>query len=244
MIKFKKNYKIELAKTLAGHWYGVSKILKVSGKDKFLGYYPSSTTILNAYPQSLQLTQWIAQQGWQESQRIKSEAGVRGTNIHNGIEALIKGEELFEGGWSTEEWYRLDAFVKWHREYSPEILATEVALYSRKHGYAGRADVVCKISGKIMVGDWKSSSAIHDHFPLQVASYAKALEENTDIEVVETFVAQFGAKNKNNYRFVIYPDWRDHFKTFLHVKETWSYDNNYTEDFEPPVLVLPETLKL
>ena len=242
MIKFKKNYRIELAPTLNNHWYSVYE--KVKKKEKLLGCFPSSTTILNAYPQSLQLTQWIAEKGWSESQRIKSEAGERGTRVHGAIDLLLAGEKLFKENYSLEEWAKIAAFVGWYREYTPEILGTEVALYSQKHGFCGRADVICKISGEMCVGDWKTSGSIHDHFALQVGSYAQALEENSQIEVIQTFILQLGAKNKNNYRFVIYPNWRDHFKTFLNVFETWKYDNKVDEDYEPPVLNLPAELKL
>lgn len=243
-LNFKKNYKIELADTLGqNHWYSVYEIKK-NKKEKFLGYFPSSTTVLQAYPFSQQLVRWIAEQGYEESKKIRDEAGVHGTRVHQGIETLLSGATLSRESYSTEEWNALSAFVAWHCEYHPEILATEIAVYSKLYAFAGRADVVCKISGKIMVGDWKTSKTIHPNFPLQVASYAYALEEQTDLKVEETFVLQLGAKNKNNYRFVIYPEWRDHFKTFLDVFRVWKYDNGITKDFKPPVLALPATLKL
>lgn len=224
---------IELAETLSGHWYKIGKI-----------YVPSSTTILNAYPQSVQLTQWIAQQGWHESQRIKSEAGERGTRVHQGIEYLLQKSVLDKENYSLEEWSRLSAFVDWYKAYHPQIVATEKLCYSRKYGYAGRTDAIFKISDQIIVCDWKTSSSIHDHFPLQVASYAQALEEQKEYGVAQTAILQLGAKNKSNYRFVLYPDWRDHFKTFLAVKKVWEHDIGWSKDYEPPILNLPLELKL
>lgn len=208
--------------------------------------FPSSTTILNAYPQSAHLTQWIAEKGWNESQRIKSEAGERGTRIHSACDDLEDGIELLKQNYSLEEWYKISSFVDWHREYTPEMIAKEIAVFSESGQYAGRLDRLYKITGEITVLDLKSSSSIHSHFPLQFASYAKAIEENTDIEIAQTAALQLGAQNKNNYRFVMYPDWRDHYKVFEHVRATWEYDQftSRKNPKEPPVLELPNTLKL
>ena len=229
----KKKIEIELASTLVGHWYKVGK-----------KYYPSSTTILNAYPQSLQLTQWIAEKGWHESQRIKSEAGERGTRVHSGVERLLQKVILNKEEYSLEEWHKLYTFVSWHRAYNPRLVASELLLYSRKYGYAGRTDQVFEVSDKIVVCDTKTSGSIYDHYALQVASYAQAYEEMGKGKVEETAILQLGAKNKNGYRFVLYPDWRDHFKTFLAVKRVWEHDTGYGPDYEPPILDLPSELKL
>src|SRR3990167_4164006 len=161
----KQPYVVELAETLSGHWYKVWKrkeskpvegdILFDGSNDRFkgryLGVFPSSTTILNAYPQSPQLTQWIAEQGWHESQRIKSEAGERGTRIHTATELLENGTELSEKDYSLEEWWKISTFVDWHKEYKPETIAVEFPVFSRKGKYAGTLDRIYKIAGEIIL---------------------------------------------------------------------------------------------
>jgi len=243
-----KPYIVELADTLSGHWYKVWKPKKDGSKGRFLGTFPSSTTILNAYPQSAYLTQWIAEKGWHESQRIKSEAGERGTRIHIAADLLEDGAELHKEqmNYSLEEWYKISAFVDWHNEYKPELIIKEFPVFSRKGKYAGRLDRIYRIAGEITLLDIKSSSGIHEHFPLQFASYAKAVEENTDIQVAQTACLQLGAQNKNAYRFVVYPDWRDHYKVFKNVRAVWQYENFDSKQRlkEPPVLELPAILKL
>lgn len=254
-MKILKPYIIELAETLSGHWYNVWKAKPpkaIAGlgsdgiKGRFIGCFPSSTTILNAYPQSPHLTQWIAEQGWHESQRIKSEAGERGTRIHAASDALEDGVEILKQNYSLEEWSKICSFVNWHNEYKPELIAKEFVVFSPKGKYAGRFDRLYKIGGEITLLDLKSSSSIHEHFPLQFASYAKAVEECTDIKIVQTACLQVGAKNKNGYRFVIYPDWKDHYKVFKNVRKVWQYDyfDSKKNPKEQPVLVLPDTLKL
>jgi hypothetical protein len=253
-MKILKPYIIELAKTLQSHWYHCWRMQPDGSKGEYLGVFPSSTTILNAYPQSAHLTRWIAEQGWNEAQAIKSAAGERGTTIHKGIEFLLDGGELCEGEYmpghnrpvSLEEYWKLFTFVSWHNEYQPKIIVKELKIFSEQGQYAGTLDALVRIGGEITIIDWKSGSSIHEHFPLQFASYAKAIEENTDIEVVQTACLQLGAQNKNGYRFVVYPDWRDHYKVFEHVRATWQYDyfDAKKNPKEPPVLDLPATLKL
>lgn len=234
-IIFKKNYSIKLAETLGqSHWYKIGK-----------KHYPSSTTILQSYPFGQHLVKWIADHGYNESQEIKEKAGVEGNHVHNAIERLIKKETLYKSDYSLEEWSKLCAFADWVRDYSPKFLATETLLYSQKHGYAGRTDAVCEVAGKIVVADWKTSKSIYPHFALQVASYAHAIEEMSgDVKIDECAILQLGTKNKKNYRWALYPEWREHFKTFLNVKKVWEYENGITKDYEPPVLSLPDTLKL
>lgn len=237
-----QNYNVTLAKTLAGHWYTVTN----TKTGKVLGTFPSSTTILEAYPQSVQLTQWIADNGWQESQRIKSEAGIAGTKIHDACDKLEEGQTLYEEHYSLREWVKIKSFVDWHKATSPKLIAKEFPVFSAKGKYAGRLDRIYEIDGDIVLLDFKSSSSIHEHFPLQFASYAHAIEENTDLKVAKTACLQLGASNKNGYRYVEYEDWKAHYKVFEHVRATWqySYFDSKKNPKDAPVLVLPDELKL
>jgi len=230
-----KKTKIELMPTISDHWYRVGK-----------KYYPSSTTILNAYPLAYELVKWLADQGWDTSQRIKLQAGESGTKIHDAIEILITTNNILaRRNYSLEEWYKLSTFVAWYEETKPEVVATEIPLYSRKYGYAGRADALCKISGKYVLVDWKTSKSIYPHFKLQTASYAQALQEmNNTLMIAETAILQLGAKNKKGYRFVTEDKWQEHFKIFLNVKKTWEFERGITKNFVPPILNLPDTLQL
>ena len=245
-MKVIKPYIIELAKTLSQHWYNVWKVKPNGSKGRFVGCFPSATTILNAYPQSAHLTKWIAEQGWNESQRIKSEAGERGTRIHTATEVLESGGTLLEKDYSLEEWWKISTFVAWWNATKPELIAMEFPVFSPKGKYAGRFDRIYKINGAITLLDIKSSSSIHEHFPLQFASYARAVEEITDIKIEQTACLQLGASNKNGYRYVVYENWKDHYKVFEHVRATWQYDyfDSKKNPKEPPVLVLPAELKL
>lgn len=238
MITFKKKYRIELAKTLQGHYYNV-----FLGKKK-VDVVPSSTTILQAYPTSEHLVKWIAENGFHESRQMRDKAGIAGSKIHAGIETLLGGGELHEADYSLEEYNKLYTFTCWYKEILPEIEALELPVYSPKYHYAGRLDCVIKLGDKYGIIDWKSSKNLHDSFALQFASYAHALEEIADIKISFTAVLQLGAKNKKGFRYVVYEKWQDDFKVFQSVKKTWEFDQSKIAENGPTVLDLPATLSL
>lgn len=241
-LKFKKNYQVSLAPTLSEHWYHVS-----DGK-KDLGYFPSATTILNAYPQGAHLTKWIAENGWNESQRILKEAGLRGTKVHDAVEALLNGSILQQMHYSLDEWHRICAFKDWHSQVDLKVLALEVAVFSKKHGYAGRFDCLGILDGKLTVIDWKTSGSMYPHFPLQFACYAQAIEENTDLKIEQTMGLQLGTKSKDGFKEEVHVDWKKDFEMFKTVQKIWAYDRFGSKKkktvIEAPVLILPDTLKL
>lgn len=245
-MKIIRPYIIELAKTLSGHWYKVWQALSDGSKGKYLGVYPSSTTILQAYPQSDQLTEWIAKEGFHESRQIRDEAGRQGTRIHIATEMLEEGKELFEGDYNLIEWWKINTFARFFNDYHPELIAKEFPVFSKTGKYAGRLDRIYRLNGEITLLDIKSSSAIHENFPLQFASYAKAVEENTDIEVAQTACLLLGAGNEDGYRLVLYPNWKEHYQVFKNVRSVWQYDrfDSKKRAKKPPVLELPEKLKL
>ena len=240
---FKKRYKIELAPTLDKHWYDVWELGK---KEKYLGCFPSVTTVLNAYPFSEQLVKWIADKGYSEAREYRDEAGKSGTKIHAAIESLLGGRQMYRTEYKLEEWNKIYSFVKWYEEYKPEIIKLELPVFSKKLGVPGRVDCIARINGEIYVVDWKSSRSIHNSYYLQMAAYSNAIEEMTSLKVNNTAILQMGASNKNGYRFVVEPDWKDNLEVFKSVYKTWIYDNKKegATKVEPPVLRLPETIKL
>ena len=241
---FKKNYRIELAPTLDKHYYYVYETLK--GKEKLIGCFPSATTVLNAYPFSEQLVKWIAQKGYNESREYRDEAGRQGTKIHKAIEDLLGGAGLDKEGYLLAEWNKIVSFSRWHDEFKPEIIKLEMPVFSKKLGVAGRTDCIARINGENYIIDWKSSRSIHNSYYLQIAAYAQAVEEMTDLKIENTAVLQMGAPNKNGYRFVIEPDWRKNLDVFKSIYNTWQYDGakEGAGKIVPPVLVLPDKLKL
>ena len=68
-------------------------------------------------------------------------------------------------------------FADFWNTHKPELISAEDFVWSDEHKYAGTADLVVKMNGEIWLLDIKTSNSVHKSFDLQLASYAKALEE-------------------------------------------------------------------
>lgn len=107
-------------------------------------------------------------------ERVLSRAADKGTAVHNAIENYLAfGIEDIDpefGGYFT-------AFLRWYEEYKPEVLASEYRLYHKFMGYAGTADLICVIRGRLYLIDTKTTQVIEKMLvPVQLKAYEKALE--------------------------------------------------------------------
>ena len=114
----------------------------------------------------------------------------KGSAVHKAIEEQLLFEE-----YDIEEKYKpiFSQFLKWYDDYKPEILKVE---YQMSNGiYAGTCDLICKINGKIIGIDHKTSSEIHTNMiAIQEAGY----DELCDIKIDEWYVLHL---TKTKYEF-------------------------------------------
>ena len=142
---------------------------------------PSVTTILSATKSNKEaLDAWVARVGQEEADRVKNEAALVGTYMHEVIERMVAYRDLprptnWEMCKGYEMGYRLiNTFFK----NIDEIWGSEVALYYPEK-YAGTTDLVGLYRGKPAIIDFKQSNKpkkrqwIEDYF-CQLAAYALA----------------------------------------------------------------------
>jgi len=99
---------------------------------------------------------------WSRSKR----AADRGTDIHGYLEALLNHWEVEELSADAEP-YR-DAADAWVLAHDIEVIETEVTLFHPL--YAGTADFVARVDGRLTIGDFKTSKAIYPEAALQLAA--------------------------------------------------------------------------
>jgi hypothetical protein len=93
----------------------------------------------------------------------------------------------------------IDAMSMWTRNSSIRIESTERVVYSLKNRYAGTVDAIGRnANGKLVVIDWKTSNSMHVEYALQLAAYAKAIEEMDGECVEEAYVVRFDKNSDNN----------------------------------------------
>jgi hypothetical protein len=133
---------------------------------------------------------------------IMRRAGKQGTQVHEACEKLILGEEVSwmddygNAKYSQIVWEMILKFHDFWTTYKPELISAEEFVWSDKHKYAGTADIVCKINDEVWLLDIKTSNSIHKSFDLQLASYAKALEESKGVKIERTGIVWLKAHSR------------------------------------------------
>ena len=147
------------------------------------GSYPSVTTILGKTSSNqIWLQRWRERVGDEEADRISQEARDKGEILHDAVERELKGETV---SYDSIPGPLTTSIKQVLRELSTgleEIWGQEVALWSNKYKYAGRADIVGVWKGKPAIIDLKTSKKakkrgdIKDYY-VQCCAYAVAHNE-------------------------------------------------------------------
>jgi len=139
-------------------------------------YFPSATTLLEAYPKPAQLIMWMKEVG-SKADEIRDAAGKRGSSVHqltedydNGIECTLL-DEYGKPRYSLDEWSMFERYVEFTKNHQPEHHLIEQTFISSGLGFAGTIDRVCTIDGKTYVLDIKTSNGIYNSYWLQIAAY-------------------------------------------------------------------------
>ena len=220
-------------------------------------YYPSVTTILQYMPKNKFFETWMKDVG-HNADLIMRKAGKEGTQVHEAAEALVRGEEVTwmddygRAKYSQVVWEMILKFYEFWSTYKPELISTEDFVWSDKHKYAGTADLVVKLDGKVWLLDLKTSNSLHKSYDLQLASYAVALKESKGIEIERTGIiwlksyTRSASKKKGVYQG---KGWQiknidkieENFELFKLIYKLYTLENPNTE---PIYNSYPTTLKL
>jgi hypothetical protein len=220
-------------------------------------YYPSVTTILQYMPKNKFFETWMKDVG-HNADLIMRKAGKEGTQVHEAAEKLVLGEEISwmddygRAKYSQIVWEMILKFADFWRTHKPELISSEDFVWSDEHKYAGTADLVVKMNGEVWLLDIKTSNSVHKSYDLQLASYAKALEESKGIKIERTGIIWLKAssrgpsKQKNviqgkGWKLLVVDEIEQNFELFKLIYKLYSLENPTTE---PIYNSYPTTLKL
>ena len=220
-------------------------------------YYPSVTTILQYMPKNKFFESWLKDVG-HNADFIMRRAGKEGTQVHEAAEALVKGDEVSwmddygNAKYSQIVWEMILKFHNFWSTHKPELISTEDFVWSDKHKYAGTADLVVKMYDQTWLLDIKTSNSIHKSYDLQLASYAKALEESKGIKIDRTGVIWLKAQSRGpskQKKVIQGKGWKvlqideidKNFELFKMIYELYKLENPVTE---PIYNSYPTTIKL
>lgn len=226
-------------------------------------FYPSVTSILSAMPADPFFLQWVQDVG-KNADIIRDRAAKEGSQVHEGIEKLLKGEaldwvdEYGNARYNLNVWKMLLKFQEFYNLVKPETLASEMFLYSDKYQYAGTLDFLCRVQipalDETWLIDFKSSNHIGLGYNLQLAAYGKALEEMKKIKAdrhgilwfkastrAEKFDPKRGICQGKGWQLVFDPDPAKSFEIFQHVHEIYKALN---PKIEPYTASYPTSIQL
>ena len=146
-------------------------------------WYPSVTKIIKATsPTPPGLMQWYAKHGFEEANKLRDDAAERGTTMHVLFERYMSGQLVDMASLSEFHAKALMSFDQWMQDYEVEPLAIEVLLHSDTYGFAGTADLVCRVKGgKVILVDFKSGASVYEDYAVQLEMYRLAWNEHADM---------------------------------------------------------------
>lgn len=270
---------IKLCEYENAHWYKFEK------EDGGIRYFPSITTKLGITRKPF-LETWRGDIGNREADMRMFEASERGTRIHHAWYTLTTGGVVIYNSWkrpsyTKEEIAALDeqyagrlVVVKYQDEMldvwklkqfmdivKPEVIASELTVYSETNQEAGTIDNVFGIkagayavngretlvlSDGIYIADLKTGHVFSDDAYLQTAAYANMYTEVTGRSIVGTLGLHTGAKTKKGIEgFATYArnleEMAEDYKAFREVAAVWNRKNKMTA---PRHLEFPSLLTL
>ena len=164
-------------------------------------FYPSVTTILEAYPKDAAYFKWIKEVGT-DADVIRDEAGRRGSVVHELTELYDKGAEVsllnMDGNlqFKMSEWAMFERYVDFVTRFKPDYLMNEQNFVSHDLGFAGTIDRLAWLDGKLTLIDIKTSNNIHDSYWLQLAAYTALVHVLTSYKVDQVAILHLNAKTR------------------------------------------------
>lgn len=161
-----------------------------------------------------------------------------GSAFHARVEAHILGEGRMplipEGVDGIEVGEMFDQFLRWEKHYEPEYEAVEIQVLSLEHNYMGTADLLCRIDGKLMLCDWKTTKrdsktggpGVYSSQAMQLAAYINAeymIDSRAGVcePMPEVDAAAVVWIARDDYELVPMNVGPETFELFLHVAEVY-----------------------
>jgi hypothetical protein len=220
-------------------------------------YYPSVSSILNYFPKNQYFHSWLKETGF-NSDIIAAKAAGEGTQVHHAVERFLNGQIIIwieENGYvnyNLDVWKMIIKFTEFWNKEKPELVSAEYHLFSDKHEYAGTADLIVRLRGKLWLLDVKTSNSLHTSHNLQLAAYAKAWNETHDELITNTGIIWLKAATRgedkkgekiqgHGWQLKIIDDIERNFEMFIKIQDIYKLEN---PDSVPYSELLPTSVKL
>lgn len=142
---------------------------------------PNVTSIVHSVMNSESLLSWAYYMGIKgdDYRSFRRKRGEIGTQFHSKAECFFQKDKTYENTGNVEveniaiECFNL--FLKWVEEAKPDVVFQEKMLMNER--YAGTLDMLCYISGNLILIDLKTSKVISMDYFLQLGGYLNLLHD-------------------------------------------------------------------
>ena len=179
---------------------------------------PSVTNVLSTTSDQSGIERWKRRVGYQEAERIMNESLTIGSNVHNGLENYLLGEEwqlVNDGSYISETSISiLNCFINNLVTDIDEIWGLEAGLILDGL-YAGTADCIGIYNGEESLIDFKTAKKIkpkewiEDYF-MQCSAYANAHNVMFDTKINQ-IVILMADRNEQFKKFIVKDQEFDHY---------------------------------
>jgi hypothetical protein len=159
-----------------------------------------------------------------------AKAGEIGSQVHKLIEWTLRSTLYAEPGpcpkISDRAQWAFMCFEEWAKTVDLKPLLIEQTVWSATHGYAGTADLIAEINGRLTLVDFKTAKRVYAETDLQVAAYIHALQEMGHYEgqaVCGLIVRLPKDEQDPDPEIVPAADQERALKMFLHAKALWEW---------------------
>lgn len=176
-----ETFEIKSKTNLKGRYYNIDD-----------DWFPSITTLLGATGDKEWLTDWKNMLGPKKADKESKRCADRGTAVHDLCEKYLNNNEDFKDDHHIEN-IKLFNKLKMKLKNIDNILAQEIALYSKRLGIAGRTDCIAEYNGELSIIDFKTSNNVKtidmvEDYKLQCAFYAIAFTEMYNIPITKLVI--------------------------------------------------------
>lgn len=131
------------------------------------------------------------------------EAADVGTILHSLAELRSRGQieqadKLLARAQTVDKWPLIEScyskYLEWEKQNQGEFVESEALVASPEYAYCGKFDLLSRRDGKLVLSDYKTSSAIYTEQKIQLAAYRLAIKSWLGLDVAAIEILRFGKK--------------------------------------------------
>jgi len=190
--------------------------------------YPSITTVLSLLSRD-SIVKWRKKVGEETANKISTQAGTRGTAVHQLAEDYVNNKEDWAKDAMPANLFTFNTIKPLLDKHLDNVWMQEAPLYSDRLEIAGRVDCIAEWDGELAIIDYKTSKKPKklewiENYLIQESVYAACFYELTGV-AIKKIVTVIAVDDDNPQVFVDTP--YKHLPKFLKAREQFRREKGF-----------------